>query len=416
MSGTNSIRVRAFGVSLITAVFCMLPIVSPDLSKAVTGYSASLNGLANTMREALAGDMVRSSPFDSRYYAGGVWHANDGPPCWYCYDGAAVGAATLSQQGGGRSLARVALATFNEAISRHQLSSGAFADPNGQAQADSVGTGFFTVELGISFLELRTTLDPTTRARWNAAVRKAAAYLISSGDTTWYINGNVNLRQTEVMWLAWTITHQRRFLNAYNSEWAFTIAPSQQRWPGFGLHITKRAARPDGYGGEAYLAESDGGAPGFDPSYTDAQLDTATDLYVLTRDPRYLRLMNLLFDKLRPRINANWILNAERGSRKSYMMPFMDPAVSVLAASGSRPDLVPDVSAQLDLVASEYRAEATFTNVNFYKGFESWLSMPLLNREWPQGMAPSGTTRRAARPSVLGTLTNRRQKGASRPG
>ena len=32
-----------------------------------------------------------------------------------------------------------------------------------------------------------------------------------------------------------------------------------------------------------------------------AQLDTATELYVVTRDPRYLRLMNLLFDEERPR-------------------------------------------------------------------------------------------------------------------
>jgi hypothetical protein len=29
-----------------------------------------------------------------------------------------------------------------------------------------------------------------------------------------------------------------------------------------------------------------------------------------------------------------------------------------------------------------------FTNANFFKGFESWISMPLLNLQWPGGMAP----------------------------
>jgi hypothetical protein len=233
------------------------------------------------------------------------------------------------------------------------------------------------------------------RATWSAAIEKAASYLISSGDTTWYINGNVNLRQTEVLWIAWAITHQQRFLTAYNSEWAFTIAPPQQRWPGYGLHITKNPTRSDGSDGAGYLAESNGqDAPGFDGNYTYAQLDTATDLYVLTHDPRYLRLMNLEFNQLRPLINSAWTLNAHGGTRDNFNDPFMSAAVSVLAASGDRPDLVPDVSSELASVEAQYK-QATLlsvTNVNFYKGFEGWVSMPLLNRQWPLGMATSPNT------------------------
>jgi hypothetical protein len=36
-----------------------------------------------------------------------------------------------------------------------------------------------------------------------------------------------------------------------------------------------------------------------------AQLDTATELNVLTRDPRYLHLVNLLFRQERPRIDSH---------------------------------------------------------------------------------------------------------------
>jgi hypothetical protein len=350
-----------------------------------SSYNASLNGLAAALPAALNGYMIRTSPADPRYYADGVWYATDGVLCWYCYDSAAVGAATLSQVDDDPSLAQVAIATFNTALSQHQLPSGAidFAD----GAPDGIGTGFFAVNLGITYLELETSLDSATQARWRTAIAAAASYLISSGNTTWYINGNINLRQTEVMWLAWAITHQQRFLAAYNAEWTFTVAPAQSRWSGYGLKITHTPTRSDGSNGAGYLAESGGGKPGFDPAYTQAQLDTATDLYVLTRDPRYLRLMNLEFNQLRPLINTDWTLDAEGGTRENYLTPFMSAAVSVLAASGDRPDLVPMVSSQLTHVESSYKGAATFTNVNFYKGFECWLSMPLLNRQWPQGMA-----------------------------
>src|SRR5262249_49240693 len=153
-----------------------------------------------------------------------------------CYDTAAVGAATLSQTQSNPSFRQVAIDTFNAAIAQHQLSDGAFANDDGNA--DGVATGFFAVSLGVSYLELQPTLDATTRARWSNAVEKAADYLINSGDDAWYINGNVNLRQTEVMWLAWAITGQQRFRSEYDSEWSFTTNPPQGRWPGYGLRIT----------------------------------------------------------------------------------------------------------------------------------------------------------------------------------
>ncbi len=331
--------------------------------------------------------MTQSSPTDTRYYANGVWYATDGPSCWYCYDSAAVGAATLSQQpSGDPQLRQVAIDTFNEAISQHQLPSGAFDD--GSGAADGLGTGFFTVDLGVAYLELRNTLDAQTRAKWSAAIGAAADYLINSGNTTWYVNGNVNLRQTEVMWLAWVATQQPRFLTAYDSEWSFTISPSQTRWPGFGLQLTKTPTRADGSDGAGYLAESGGGAPGFDPSYTDAQLDTATDLYVLTHDPKYLWLMNLLFNQIRPLIDSTWTLDALNGTRKNDLEPFLDPAPSVLVDSDDRPDVAPGLAAQMTRLQQEYVGAESFTNVNYYKGFESWISTPLLNLQWPQGMAP----------------------------
>jgi hypothetical protein len=386
-------RLRPFVALLMTVIAVLVWLAPSAWGRAVSSptsaaYNSALNGLENAAQTALEGDMVRSSPSDPRYYAGGVWYANDGPSCWFCYDSAGVAAATLSRLTGSASLGQVAIDTFTHAIAQYQLPSGGFSDVPGGA-ADGVNTGFFTVDLGIAYLEMRSSLRPATRASWSAAIANAAGYLISSGDTTWYINGNVNLRQTEVMWLAWAATHQQRFLDAYNSEWAFTLSPPQSRWQGYGLHYTTTPTLSDGSNGSGYLAESNGGTPGFDANYTDAQLDTATDLYVLTHDPRYLRLMNLEFNQLRPLISASWILDALDGSRVSFMAPFNNPALSVLAGSGDRPDLVSAVSSQLASVGAAYSQAARYTNVNFYKGYEAWLSMPLLNRQWPAGMAPA---------------------------
>lgn len=387
----------------------MLPVAIAALCLAISGSTAPAAAadapsgvLLSVGNQVLQSYMTQSSASDPRYYASGVWYATDGPACWYCYDSAAVGAATLSQQpGGSAQLRQVAIDTFNTAIAHHQLPNGAFDD--GTGAADGIGTGFFAVDLGMTYLELESSLDAQTRARWSASIGAAADYLINSGNTTWYVNGNVNLRQTEVMWLAWVATGQPRFLTAYDSEWSFTVSPNQARWAGFGLHITSAPRRTDGSDGAGFLAESGGGAPGFDPNYTDAQLDTATDLYVLTRDPKYLRLMNLLFNQLQPLIDPTWTLDALNGTRKSNSQPFMNPAVSVLVADGDRPDLAGGIAAEMARLQKEYVAAESFTNENYYKGFESWISTPLLNLQWPQGMAPDT---RVAQPSTSSPSSN----------
>jgi hypothetical protein len=396
----------AFARGLRLAALCAVTVlIGLGLSASATpadAADAATSAVLSTGTQVLQSYMTQSGPSDPRYYANGTWYATDGPSCWYCYDSAAVGAATFAQQPAGNAqLRQVAIDTFNSAIGQHQLPDGAFDDDSGSP--DGLGTGFFAVDLGVAYLELRDSLDSQTRANWSAAIGAAADYLINTGNTTWYVNGNVNLRQTEVMWLAWVATQQPRFLTAYDAEWSFTVSPSQSRWPGFGLQITKAPSRADGSDGAGYLAESGGGAPGFDPSYTDAQLDTATDLYVLTHDPKYLRLMNLLFNQLRPLIDSTWTLDAQNGTRRSDLQPFLDPAPSVLVDSGDRPDLASGLGSQMARLQQEYAGAQTFTNVNYYKGVESWISMPLLSLQWPRGMAPDTRSSQTDTPSPAGT-------------
>lgn len=407
MQGTDAFVVFAFSARRLLCLGSLVAVISlpawaptpPALASTLpAGGSAAQRVLvrpqvttelsqAQSLLEQQLGDYMHESPHS---YSSGVWRGPSSDPCWYCYDTAAVGAATVGRLTDNTTDVNDAIATFNTAIAKHQLASGAFADDTGAA--DGVATGFFLVGFGVADLELRPYLSAKTRAAWAESYASAAQYLVNSGDTTWYINGNVMLRQTEVMWLAYAITGDSRFLNDYNSEWSFTVSPSQSRWPGYGLQYTTVPSDSDGADGAAYLAESDGSdGPGYDPNYTSAQLDTATDLYVLTRDPRYLRLMNLLFNQLQPRISSTWILDATGGTRDSFDEPFLSAAVSVLAASGERPDLVADPASQLEQTESSYQQSDVYSNVNFSKGFESWLCMPLLNQEWPNGMAPASS-------------------------
>ena len=352
-------------------------------------YASQVQSVANLDGRVLSNLMSETSR--GRYYSDGEWHTpSTDPGCWVCLDGAATGAAVLGTRADGApGLLPVAEETFDNAIATDQLPGGAFQV---EGKPNQVATGMELVELGITYLELRERLDPLTRANWIASIERASDYLIESGATAWYINGNVQLRQVEDMWLAWKVTGAARFQSAYESEWSFAVAPSQATWPGFGLQFTGVPSRPDGSDGAGYLAESGGGSPGFDPEYTTAQLDTAASLWILTHDERYLRLMNLLFDQLRPLIDSKDILNATEGTRKHNVLPFFSMAPEILLESGDRPDLAAFVSVQLGVVAREYSNPAIYENLNFYRGLGTWLSVPLLYEQWPEGVEGAHST------------------------
>ena len=144
---------------------------------------------------------------------------------------------------------------------------------------------FFGLEFGTTYHLLASDLDPATRTSWQASLTAAANYLINSGDTTWYANGNINLGYTEFLYLVWQATGNTTYEQAYNASWNFTMNPPKNRFPGSGLVITQQPTQADGSDGMAYLTEAGVGGNGFDPDYTQTQLDTACRLYLLSERP-----------------------------------------------------------------------------------------------------------------------------------
>lgn len=343
--------------------------------------------IAAVLERTLASYSDRAGGADPRYYADGVWHTGNAA-CWVCNIGPGVGAATLAAER--PELVRVAVATMGRALDR-QLASGAFAGAGGAA--DAITTAWLVNDLGTVMLQLDGGLDGATRARWSRSLADSVDYLLRTNQTTWYVNGNINLSYTEALWLAWRITGADRYRSAYEASWSFTLNPPQGRWKGFGLRLTKRPARTDGADGAGYLAEKGAGLPGFDAEYAQLQLDVLASFYALSHEPRALRLMNLLMNGVISRVSSRSVLDARNGSRHSLRTPFLTPALSTLVRHG-RDDLAFRLDAQLEAIDQQYAGALTFTHPNFYRGVGSWLATPLIEQDGTARCAAAGAARR----------------------
>lgn len=247
----------------------------------------------------------------------------------------------------------LAISTFDTAIADRQRADGGFGAP----PSLDIQTMTFGNELGSAYLELESVLPAATKVRWQGAIAAAADYLVTNRNITWYTNGNINLGNTELFYLAWRATGDERYRLDYEQALSFTISPPQDRWSGYGLRILHQPTWADGADGTGYLAEAGTGGIGYDPEYTMLQLDVATRLYMQSGDSRILRLVNLFTNVLLPRVDASWMLDTSGGTRHTEQgrkVPFVTAALQVLATIGGRPELSPLASSQFGRVETEY--------------------------------------------------------------
>ncbi len=315
--------------------------------------SPSVDDAASALlNEQLGAYATTAGPFND-----GVW-TSPNQVCWACNEGGpATAAATAWLVGGSSDSVDLgwAEATVDHVIATEQL-------PNGSYQADAgsspdISTMFWGVEMGTTYLELEPTLSASERSRWQASLAAAARYLIANGDPTWYTNGNVDLGEAEFFYLAYRATGDSAFLAAYNTTWNTALRPDQRRWPGAGLVVTRAPTASDDSDGAGYLAETGPGGTGFDPEYSELQLDEAARLYLLSGDRRALQLANLLVNELLPRVNSQWLLDTSGGTRHTQpdrYVYFLTSAFAVLSQHGGRADLAGDVAPLLATTASRY--------------------------------------------------------------
>jgi hypothetical protein len=403
MTHERSRRVRGMPIATDVAGSRLIAalIVALTLSFSVAISIAAAAGRMDQQRsvEALIADSLRadhnrSGPSDDQYYLDGRWRSGD-DSYWPTTIGPATAAAVLYRQTRAPWLAEVSEATLNRAIASYRQADGSFGETS---KGNDIETMTFASELGRSYLSLGNALKPAMRTAWLDAFRGAADFLIANGNLAWYTNGNIVLGNAEIMALAYRVTGEQRYRRAYLRAFEFAIAPPQERWPGFGLHLTRSPTRADGADGAGYLAEkgSAGATPGFDPEYAQLQLDVASRIYLLMRDARSLRLTNELTNALLPRVDRRtWSLDTSGGTRHheaGRKVPFTTPALSVLAWQGGRKGFGRLAKSQFVVVDREYRGALTFSHQNFYRGLGDQVA-PILEAASDHHGGPARSTR-----------------------
>ena len=297
----------------------------------------------------------------------GLWIGGD-LDNWRASSGPGLAAATVAAATGDATMRADAEQTFDTLIADHEQPNGSFTALPGapQPQSPDIDTMFFVTNLGMALWALRPQMAPSEIASWTAAVTAGANFLVNNGNLTWYTNGNVVVGNDLVMALVYWATGNPTYETDYQQGLSFAVSPPQNRWPGFGLIYTKTPSLPDGSDGAAYFAESGGGAPGFDADYTQVQLDQLTRLYLVTRSPQVLRLVNLVVNQLWPLVNtANFELNTSGGTRHpqaNRFIPFTSPGLALSASAGGQTYLTPFLQRETAEVESNFSALTTYWN------------------------------------------------------
>ena len=342
-------------LTFLVLALCATWLARPAAAGATTSSPAAA-ATSQTAVDLLAWELAAyAGPMGG--FANGIWNSPN-TVCWSCNQGGPASAAAALYMVSGRTQPRLlqeAESTIDTAIATRQQANGSFVGPAGDTQSPDVATMFFGVEEGNTYLTLLPVLDPARRARWQASISAAASFLIHNGNLNWYTNGNINLGNTELFYLAWRATGSPIFQAVWQQSWNFTLSPPQAQWPGRGLVMVKAPTRPDWSDGAGYLSETGAGGTGFDAEYTALQLDEAARLYLLSGDPRALRLANVLVNMVIPHIKSNWWLDTSGGTRHTQAgreVPLLSSAFAVLALDGGRADLLGDIAPALHEAAA----------------------------------------------------------------
>ncbi len=405
---------RSLTAALVTVAFG-IGVGVPAAAQATTAPPAPTSSaalLTDTLTQALAAMTRRTDTSDLRYFSDGAW-LNGDDRCWRCNLGPGVAAAALAATADATYLP-VAVATVDRAVRVNQQADGSFGPPMPGEGGNGIQTSLGVAELAEIYLVLGDRVDTTRRDRWRASLVRAVDYLDSSGSLRWYTNGNIVAANALATGLVAKITGTDRSRTLFEGSLTFATNPSQTRWPGLGLRYTTTPTRADGADGAGYLTESSSTATGYDPEYTQMQLDVFTRLFVLTADPRALRLSNLLWNQIRQRVNTTtWTLDASNGSRHTdavRLVTLTSSGPTVLAVLGGRADLGALYPSQLKVVDGFYRGSGNTGGIGEYYGFgtEATTAFLALNRGWTGTSSPlAPSTVASARVAPAVTLVGR---------
>jgi hypothetical protein len=272
----------ALGASLL-ATSALAMSHAPRTSSPLTAQSVSEQ--ASESLSADVAQLVKQQPY---VVSQGLWENYD-PVWWRAASGPALAAAMAQLD---PAMVAVASRTFDTLIDAHRQPDGSFAHLGSDAQSPDIDTMFFASNLGLAVRALGPSLPAAVRSRWTADVVGAARYLVANGNLAWYTNGNIAIGNALVMALAWKLTGSGYWAGMYEKAIDFAVDPgaTSSKWDGLGLVVTRHATDPNWTDGTGYFTEAGAsGKAGFDPDYTQVQLNQMSRLYIVTGSRRRCR-------------------------------------------------------------------------------------------------------------------------------
>jgi hypothetical protein len=290
---------------------------------------------------------------DPQHYAGGEWDPtlyNTAQPdgFWEKEQWPAVTmavAALYSRSFGDTAAAaveaRIAIDTVNQAIAQKQHPDGSFGE------SGVVGGTFWAQAEGLIALVLQKAgaIDTPTLDKWAGSLGSYASWLESSGNATWYVNGNDNLRMTLILLEASQLAQLTGSAYAstlqgwYQASQAFVVNPcaATQCSPQSGAWGWHQVTPTSGYFSETppgngfpnnYGCSGPQPCTGFDPYYVTLQLYDALTGYILSgHDSWWQNIIVGEWHMEQPLLIDGGALNASNGSRQNLANPPFDPSV-----------------------------------------------------------------------------------------
>lgn len=413
-------------------------------SSAVASQNTLQPKAAILLTSLLNSATTKSSTTDPTYWENGIFYTNgadlSGQTTWAPYQAnPAVGAAIAWRYGDHDAKWRdIAITSLNSQINSYLAADGSMTGPPNDPNTGGIEAAWFGSQLGQAYQALEPTLDAATKTKWQNTMKSIGNFLIcheyplaisqpnpyasidptatcsggKTSETRYYANGNLNLEYVDQLATTYAITGDMRYKQAMEVAYDFLVNPAKYnatQWAGYGLVITKQPTKTDGSDGAAYLVEA--GAHdatgkllvGFDPEYSHLQNQILARMYLQTRDIRFLKLLNMLTNKLLEHTNTtntnlsisgtSWTIDMRCGTRKNYVLtkcdgpnmvnplytqcpapvghpeycwqangPFVSPSISILAWQGGRTDL--DSS-----VPDQYKRIETNLNSMFVTGY-----------------------------------------------
>jgi len=277
--------------------------------------------------------------FQANNYRQGAWDPSEytaaqGDGWWQKEQWPAITAAVLSADphtAGGAGEAKIAADTVDAAIAQHQLPNGAWDEGPPESRAPSVVGGSFWAEAeGIiaNVLHYGNRVDPDTLRHWEQSMISYCNWLESSGEATWYANGNVNINFALVFLATYKLAvdvgdtaAQGAALADYRAEQRYIVNPGRKPAGDWGWHQVGRTGwfseTPPGTGpGNWFCANGQVPCVGLDWEYTEAQLETAAWGYVLSGyDGWWEKIVRYEFNTEHQRLIDGGTINASGGSR-----------------------------------------------------------------------------------------------------